>query len=117
MENNYSVSDQEFHALVNGYYINDGSVTLEQLREAAKGTRVPEVVLNAYKIPLADVLGPFTEPTTDNSSAPSTATGSELDNLSFAELKNKAAELGIDTKPLNSKKKCIEAINAHNAPK
>ena len=53
----YKVSDEEFNAMVISYKLQDGTVSLEQLQEAARHTRVPEVVLNAHAVDVIEVLG------------------------------------------------------------
>lgn len=47
---NFKVSDEQFIALVTSYTLEDGTVTLDQLKEAAANTRAPEVVLNNFKL-------------------------------------------------------------------
>lgn len=44
----FKVSDEEFFNLVTAYKLQDGTVTLAQLKEAAANTRAPEVVLQNF---------------------------------------------------------------------
>lgn len=44
----FKVSDEDFFNLVTKYKLQDGTVTLAQLKEAAANTRSPEVVLQNF---------------------------------------------------------------------